>query len=104
MKFATIALLGILLLGSFATMQAAGPAGASQVVIAYSGGSRSTSDTTGICLWYPVLLGDLDLKSLFAGPLFGDPVVDKEHAYFIWVSDFSASSATRRMSGRWDRR
>ena len=89
MKFATIALLGILLLGSFATMQAAGPAGASQVVIAYSGGSRSTSDTTGICLWYPVLLGDLDLKSLFAGPLFGDPVVDKEHAYFIWVSDFT---------------
>ena len=89
MKFATIVLLGILLLGSFASMNAAGPAGASQVVLAFSGGGVFTSDTTGICMWYPVLLGDLDLKSLFAGPLFGAPVVDKEHAYFIWVSDFS---------------
>jgi hypothetical protein len=89
MKFATFALLGILLLGSFASMNAAGPAGSSQVVLAFSGGGVFTSDTTGICMWYPVLLGDLDLKSLFMGPMFGAPSVDKEHAYFIWVSDFS---------------
>jgi len=89
MKFATIVLQGILLLGSFASIQAADPAGASQVVLAFSGGSKYTSDTTGICMFYPVLLGDLDLKSLFAGPLFGDPAIDKEHAYLIWVSDFS---------------
>jgi len=89
MKFATFALLGLLALGSFAPMPAADPASSSQVVLAFSGGSKYTSDTTGICMFYPVLLGDLDLKSLFAGPLFGQPVVDKEHAYFIWVSDFS---------------
>jgi hypothetical protein len=70
-------------------MKAADPAGSSQVVLAFSGGSAFTSDTTGICIWYPLLLGDLDLKSLFTGPLFGSPVTDKEHAYFIWVSDWS---------------
>ena len=89
MKFATIALMGILLLGTFADVRAAAPPGASQVVLAFSGGSTFTSDSTGICVWYPVLMGDLNLKSLFMGPLFGAPVVDKEHSYFIWVSDFS---------------
>jgi len=90
MRIATIALLGILLLGSFAPMRADDPVAASQVAIAYMGTSVSTSDTTGICMWYPVLFGDLDLQSLFATPsLFGTPAVDKEHAYLIWVSDFS---------------
>lgn len=89
MKFATVVLLAIVLLGSFASIRAADPAGASQVVLAFVGGSQLTSDTTGICMFYPVLLGDLDLKSLFAGPLFGPTSVDKEHAYFIWISDFS---------------
>jgi len=89
MKFATFVLLGFLLPGPVASMQAADPAGGSQVVLSFVGGSIFTSDTTAICLFYPVVLGDLDLKSLFAGPLFGEPTMDKEHAYFIWVSDFS---------------
>src|ERR1035441_5979726 len=88
MRIATIAPLGILLLGSFASMRADDPVAASQVAIAYMGTSVSTSDTTGICMWYPVLFGDLDLQSLFATPLFGTPAVDKEHAYLIWVSDY----------------
>jgi hypothetical protein len=94
MKFATIALLVIPFLAPFASMQAddkaAGPAGAGQVVLAFSGGSAYTSATGGICIWYPVLLGDLDLGSLFAPPA-GPPVVDKEHAYLIWVSEFSGA-------------
>jgi hypothetical protein len=89
MKLATLTLVGIVLLGALAPMKAADPVAASQVVLAFSGGSVFTSDTTGICVWYPVLLGDFELRSLFTGPLFGAPVVDKEHAYFIWVSDFS---------------
>jgi hypothetical protein len=89
MKFATLALLGILLLGTSTYMKAADPAGSAEVVLAFSGGSAFTSDTTGICIWYPVLLGDLDLKSLFAEDSSGSPVIDKEHAYFIWVSDWS---------------
>src|ERR1039458_7699642 len=58
MKFATVVLLGILLLGSYASLNAQ-PAGTSQVVLAFTGGSVYTSDTTGICMWYPVLVGDL---------------------------------------------
>ena len=92
MKLATIALLGILLLGSFppihADEKAAGPAGASQVVMAFTGGSAYT-ETGGICMFYPLLLGDLNPQSLFA-PLPLPRVPDKEHAYLIWVSDFSA--------------
>ena len=89
MKLATIVLLGILLLGSFASMQAADPAGASQVAMAFSGGSVYTSDTTGICMWYPLLLGDFNMEFLFEFK-DGAPAMDKEHAYLIWVSDFSA--------------
>ncbi len=89
MKLATIVLLGILLLGSFASMRADDPVPASQVAIAYTGTSVSTSDTTGICMWHPILFGDLDLTSLYATPVFGTPVLDKEHSYLIWVSDFS---------------
>jgi hypothetical protein len=88
MKFATVVLLGILLLGSNASLNAQA-AGTSQVVLAFTGGSVYTSDTTGVCMWYPVLVGDLPLQMLFSAPLFQPPVVDKEHAYFIWVSDFT---------------
>jgi hypothetical protein len=89
MKLATIVLLGILLLGSFASMQAADPAGASEIVLAYTGGAVYTSDTTGICMWYPLLLGDFNMEFLFEF-VDGAPAVDKEHAYLIWVSDFSS--------------
>ena len=88
MKLATIALLGILLLGSF-SMQAAAPAGASKVVLAFTGGSLYTSETAGICIWYPLLFGDFGMGSLF-GPLPLPRVSDKEHAYLIWVSDFES--------------
>ena len=89
MKLATIALLGILVLGSFASMQAADPAGAGQVVLAVTGGGASTSDTTGTCIWYPLLLGDFNMEFLFEFK-DGAPAMDKEHAYLIWVSDFSS--------------
>ena len=89
MKLATIVLLGILVLGSFASMQATDPAGAGQVAMAFTGGSAYTSDTGGVCMWYPLLLGDFNMEFLFEF-VDGAPAVDKEHAYLIWVSDFSA--------------
>jgi hypothetical protein len=89
MKLATIVMLGIALLGSFASVQAADPAGASQVAMAFTGGSVYTSDTTGICMWYPLLLGDFNMEFLFEFK-DGAPAVDKEHAYLVWVSDFEA--------------
>jgi len=57
--------------------------------MAFLGSSVFTSDTTAICMSYYPVIGDLPLQLLFAAPLFQPPVVDKEHAYFIWVSDFS---------------
>ena len=64
---------------------AGGPACASQVAIGVRGGSTWTSSSTGTCIWYLPLVGDLNLGSLFSGA----PTVDREHAYLIWVSDFS---------------
>jgi len=93
MKLATFALLGILALGSFASMQAASPAGNSQVAMAFTGGSVYTSDTAGICMWYPLLLGDFNMEFLFEF-VDGAPAVDKEHAFLIWVSDFEAVPQT----------
>ena len=89
MKLATFALLGILLLGSFASMTAAEPAGASQVTISFAGGSVWTSATTGICIWYFPVVADLDLTSLFMTDSSGNPIVDRAHSYLLWVSDFS---------------
>jgi len=99
MRFATIVLLGSLLLGSSASLHAQN-AGTSKVVMAY----LNEPDTKlpngqpdqppvpegfdGVCLLYYTMIGDLDLKSLFSGPLFGAPVIDRAHAYFIWVSDY----------------
>jgi hypothetical protein len=93
MKLATIVLLGILLLGSFASMQAADPAGAGQVVLAFTGGGAYTSDTGGVCIWYPLLLGDFNMEFLFEFDGRA-PATDKEHAYLIWVSEFSALPQT----------
>jgi hypothetical protein len=97
MKFTAFALSGILLLGSFASVQAAVPystlAGSGQVAVAFLGVPASTDHPTNpnepyICIWYPLILGDLKLGSLFAPS--AAPVVDKEHAYLIWVSDYDA--------------
>src|ERR1039457_3164976 len=73
MKFATVVLLGILLLGSCASLNAQ-PAGSSQVAMAFLGSSVFTSDTTAICMSYYPLIGDLPLQLLFAAPMFGKPV------------------------------
>ena len=43
-----------------------------------------------LCVVPPFWLEISTLRMLFSGPMFGAPVVDKEHAYFIWVSDFSS--------------
>ena len=97
MKSATILLLGILQLGSYASLNAQ-PVGTSQVVLAYTN-ERFAAPLTppaplpgfdGLCLIYYTMIGDLELNALFAGPLFGQPVVDRAHAYFIWVSDYKA--------------
>jgi hypothetical protein len=40
-------------------------------------------------MWYPLLLGDFNMEFLFEFK-DGAPAVDKEHAYLIWVSDFSS--------------
>jgi hypothetical protein len=89
MKFATIVLLGILLLGSSAALNAQ-PAGTSQVVLAMTGESVMTSDMTAVCIVYYQLIGDIPVRYLFApSMLFAQPMVDRAHAYFIWVSDYS---------------
>jgi hypothetical protein len=87
MKLATYVLVGIMALGSLVTLKASPPAGASEVAIGFMGGSTWTSPTTGICVWYFPVVGNLDLGSLFAPS--GAPVVDRAHSYLIWVSDFS---------------
>jgi hypothetical protein len=48
----------------------------------------------GVCLVYYTMVGDLDLKSLFANGTDGTPQVDRAHAYFIWVSDFTYNDVT----------
>jgi hypothetical protein len=70
------------------------PAGASPVVIGFTGGSTWTSQSTGTCVWYFPVLGNLDLKSLFVTDTSGKPVIDKEHAYLIWVSDWSIQAGS----------
>ena len=94
MKIATFALLGILLLGSYASMTAAESAGASQVALAFAGGSTWTSASTGICIWYFPVVGNLDSGSLFAADSTGAPVMDRAHSYLLWVSDFSVQPLT----------
>ncbi|HXK07443.1 MAG TPA: hypothetical protein VMS37_33925 [Verrucomicrobiae bacterium] len=97
MKSATIVLLGILLLGACASLNAQ-PAGTSETVLAYTN-ERFVAPLTppaplpgfdGLCLIYYTMIGDFDTSTLFAGPLFGPPVVDRAHARFIWVSDYTA--------------
>ena len=88
MKLATSALMAVALLGSLASSNAREPIGASQVALGFNGGSTWTSGSTGICIWYFPVVGDLDLESLFATDGSGAPAVDRAHSYLIWVSDF----------------
>src|ERR1019366_3145790 len=96
MKFATIVLLGILLLGSSLSLNAQ-PAAISQVVTAYINETPlpdpiPNNGNTGLCLVYYTMIGDLGLNSLFMLDKLGYPQVDRQHAYFIWVSDYNWQS------------
>jgi len=91
MKLVTFVLLGILLLCVFPAV-ADPPPRDSEVVIGFTGGSTWTSESTGTCIWYFPVLGDLDLGSLFATDVSGNPVIDKKHSYLIWVSDWSVQA------------
>lgn len=88
---AMIMALTIVLAASFASAME-GPAGGSQVVMGFTGGSIWHPDKpgTGTCLWYIPLLGKLGVTSSGTPALFSDPSqADRAHAYLIWVSDFS---------------
>ena len=92
MKFATVLLLGILLLAPCASLNAQA-AGTNEVVAAYINETPlpdpiPNDGNTGLCLVYYTMIGDLGLKSLFMPNNHGDPLVDRKHAYFIWVSDY----------------
>jgi hypothetical protein len=92
MKLATVVLLGILLLGSSLSLNAQ-PAGSSKVVAAYINEPTFTPNPLPgfqeLCLVYYTMIGDLDLKSMFMLDNGGKPQVDRQHAYFIWVSDYN---------------
>jgi len=69
--------------------QSAPPAGDSQAFLAFTGGSVWNDTLTGgTCIWYFPVLGNLPLTSLFASEK-GSPVVDLNHADFVWVSGWS---------------
>jgi hypothetical protein len=87
--FLALALAVYLPAGDQYSPDANGAADASEVAIGFTGGSVWTSATTGICLWHFPVVGNLDLKSLFATDSSGAPAVDMQHSYLIWVSDFS---------------
>ncbi|MGJ5820992.1 PKD domain-containing protein [Paludibaculum fermentans] len=109
MRFSTTVVLGALLLAASPSLLATGnltsPAGAGQVVVAFSGVPVSTETPKNpkepyICVWYPLLLGDLDPASLFAPSAGGQgPAVNKEHAFLIWVSDYNAEVVSSTAGG-----
>jgi hypothetical protein len=90
MKLATILLLTTALPGFLAPLTAGEGAPVSDVAIAFTGGAFWTSASTGICVWQLPVVGTEELGSLFAKTPLGAPIIDKEHAYLLWVSDFSA--------------
>jgi hypothetical protein len=64
------------------------------VVLSFAGGSVWTSQSTGTCIWYFPILGDLEVSALFEPDGAGKPVIDGNHAYLIWVSDWSIQTAS----------
>jgi hypothetical protein len=81
-------LLSLLLLGIPGSLRAADNPAVGDVVLGFTGGAVWTSATSGICLWYLPLVGEESIGALFDAPE-GVPIVDREHAYFLWVSDFT---------------
>src|SRR3954466_9458906 len=88
MKLATTLLISLMV--CFVPLIAADGVPVSEVAIGFTGGATWTSGATGICIWYFPVLGDEELGSLFGKAASGAPIVDREHSYFLWVSDFSA--------------
>jgi len=80
---------GILSFALIALPAAAQSAPAAEVALSFTGGAVWTSQTTGICIWYFPVLRDQPLESLFAPGADGKPAIDRQHAYLLWVSDFS---------------
>lgn len=99
MKRNIIVLLAVLCLVAAIPARAGGPAGASQVAIGFTGGSTWHSASTGTCIWYFPVVGDLELESLFETNSSGVPLVDRAHSYLIWVSDFSVDVLAPPTSG-----
>jgi hypothetical protein len=94
MKFATIAMLAVLLLGSLAPVNAADPTSVGQVVVSLIGGAAwNSAYTAGTCWGYLPMVGPLGIsQTLFNGHipgLFSDPEhPSMQTAYLMWVSDF----------------
>ncbi|HZU24191.1 MAG TPA: hypothetical protein VFA04_01645 [Bryobacteraceae bacterium] len=84
MNITKFVLAGILLAGISPLAMAADPAANGQVVLTFAGGSVWTSNSGGTCLWYFPTLGNLDITALFQ-----DGKTDVQHAYLLWVSDWS---------------
>jgi len=92
MKFATIVLLAIALLGSFASLQADDRIGAGEVVYAFTSvldpdnkGWCDDKAKTCICFIYLPLVSGIEEKALFK-----DGVVGEANAHLTWVSEFPA--------------
>ena len=89
MKFATIVLLGTLLLGSFASLKAADSAGFSEVAFAFTGRSVENANPSALpsaapytCFWFLPMVKGLDQASLFRG------ATAESNATLTWVSDY----------------
>jgi len=98
MRFGTFVVLGFLLLGSLAALNAGDPAGSSQVAIGFSGGSTWNSGYSGgTCMWYLPLVGGhtvFNSDGSYSPVLFYMPgptnPPSMQNAYLLWVSDFQA--------------
>ena len=74
-----------------AGLNAADPAGTSQTVISFAGGSVWNADFSGgTCVWYFPVVGNLDFESLFSDP----KNASKETSYLVWVSEFTVQMMT----------
>ncbi|HUI57539.1 MAG TPA: hypothetical protein VLY04_21325 [Bryobacteraceae bacterium] len=87
MKLATLLLISILL-GCFAPVIAGEPDGASNVVIAFAGGTTQNpagSANPYTCAWHLLLVSGLDNSALFSDP--NNP--SQANAYFTWKSEYT---------------
>ena len=98
MRYAIYVVMGVLLLGSLAPINAADPAGAGQVAIGFSGGSTWLPDFSGgTCMWHlPLVAGHtvFNAAGTYSPALYYLPGPTNppgmQNAYLLWVSDFQA--------------